>query len=667
LMTEKGVIEKLSRDDDALEGGRVLVALAGNPNVGKSTVFNSVTGLNQHTGNWPGKTVDLFYGVVSFKGQEYCLVDLPGTYSLRATSKEEEVARDFIVEQRPHVTVCVVDATNLERNLNLVFQVRSLAPNCIVCLNLVDEARSRGISIDVEQLERELGIPVIPTVAREGIGIDLLMNAIVATAETVDRAPGTGTVELGGPDSFRNTRDGTEEEIHRTFQEASLISSKVISRSNVEKKDITEVLDNIVTSKALGVPLMLLLLGLVFFITLYLSNYPSDLLFSSFTLVEAWLSRALTYLRVPLWVHDILALGIFRTVAWVVAVMFPPMAIFFPLFTLLEDSGYLPRVAFNLDHLFQKCGGHGKQSLTMAMGFGCNAAGVVASRIIESPRERLIAILTNVFVPCNGRFPTLILLSSVFFHGIRQSYRFSAVSALSATNAGSQFSGVVSAAVSGGAVLVVIVIGVLSTFLVSAVLSRTVLKGVPSSFILELPPYRKPKVLQVIARSFKDRTIFVLKRAVLVAAPCGAITWLLANMPVAGSTMLSSLAGIFEPAGRFLGMDGTILLAFILGFPANEIVIPIALMSYLSQKTMSQATSMAAMQAVLFSQGWTWATAVSVMLFSLLHFPCGTTVYTVYKETGSKKWTILSVVIPTVFACAVILLFQLVLRVLPVL
>ncbi|MGI6627706.1 MAG: ferrous iron transport protein B [Bacillota bacterium] len=658
-------------------GRPILVALAGNPNVGKSTVFNSITGLNQHTGNWPGKTVGLFYGLISFEGREYCLVDLPGTYSLRAISQEEEVARDFIINEKPDVTVCVVDATNLERNLNLVFQVRTLTPNCIVCLNLIDEARSKGVFIDAKQLERELGVPVIPAVARDGIGLDLLMSTIASVARVLDKN-GHEVRALPAHDCvlpIGTVSSVSEVEVQRVFHEASRISGKVTSSTRTGKKDITEAIDNIVMSKSLGVPLMLFLLGVVFFITLYLSNYPSDVIFAVFARVEVWLSRALLLLRVPSWVHGILVLGVFRTVAWVVAVMFPPMAIFFPMFTLLEDSGYLPRVAFNLDHIFQKCGGHGKQSLSMAMGFGCNAAGVVAARIIESPKERLIAILTNVFVPCNGRFPTLILLASVFRHGMKFACQSSgaaqmimglpapggvAAKAVFFPQASSKnpLSTVIYAAVSGGAVMMVIVIGVLSTFMVSWVLSKTILKGVPSSFILELPPYRKPKVFQVIARSFRDRTIFVLQRAILVAAPCGAITWLLANTPVRGSTMLSMMAGALEPAGSIMGMDGTILLAFILGFPANEIVIPIALMSYLSQQAMSQATSLIAMESVLFSYGWTWMTAVSVMLFSLLHFPCGTTVYTIYKETGSKKWTALSMLIPTVFACIVLILLQ---------
>ncbi|MGI6663338.1 MAG: ferrous iron transport protein B [Bacillota bacterium] len=622
----------------------LLVALAGNPNVGKSTVFNALTGLRQHTGNWTGKTVALLAGTVHYAGQELRFVDLPGTYSLRASSREEEVARDFLLHEKPDVTVCVVDATCLERNLNFVLQVLRAAPRCVVCLNLMDEARAHGLLIDTDLLSTELGVPVVPTAARSGEGIADLLETVYQAARgsqgPQDAQGARASEHTDDPATHKGSRTvgstTTDSEVAAIYREAERIASRVVRRSGEVSKTLTDRLDDIVTSRRFGIPIMLFLLGMVFFITISLANYPSAALSWVLFKVEDALSAIVLSLRAPEWLHGILVLGCYRTVAWVVAVMLPPMAIFFPLFTLLEDFGYLPRVAFNLDHLFHRSGGHGKQALTMSMGFGCNAAGVVAARIIESPRERLIAILTNCFVPCNGRFPTLILLSSIFFRG--RGFLGSAGPCL--------------------AVLGIILAGVGMTLVVSRMLTATILKGVPSSFVLELPPYRKPEFWKTIARSWKDRTVWVLKRAVSVALPCGAITWLVANTTLNGQTVMAHVAGRLDPLAALLGMDGVILTAFILGFPANEIVIPIALMSYLSQGAMVDLRSPDLIGAVLRSGGWTWTTGLSVLLFSLLHFPCGTTVYTVYQETGSKKWAAMSFLIPTGVACAVLFMLN---------
>jgi len=427
-------------------------------------------------------------------------------------------------------------------------------------------------------------------------------------------------------------RSPSDAEIESIFLYAESLAAKAVSRDKTARRTLTERLDRILTSGRYGIPAMLLLLGLVFAITISLANYPSAALSWLLFSIEAKITEFMLAIGTPAWLHGILVLGCYRTVAWVVSVMLPPMAIFFPMFTLLEDFGYLPRVAFNLDHLFKRSGGHGKQALTMSMGFGCNAAGVVAARIIESPKERMVAILTNCFVPCNGRFPTLIALAAIFFHG----------------------TGLLGSLAPSLVVMGTIAAGVAATFAVSKVLSSTLLKGVPSSFVLELPPYRKPELWKVIARSWKDRTIWVLQRAVVVALPCGALMWILANIRVGDVTILSALAGFLDPAARLIGLDGVILMAFLLGFPANEIVIPLALMGYLASGSMMEVESLDVIGSVLRANGWTWVTGLSALLFSLLHFPCGTTVYTVYKETGSKKWAFLSFLIPTVVAVAVL-------------
>jgi ferrous iron transport protein B len=373
---------------------------------------------------------------------------------------------------------------------------------------------------------------------------------------------------------------------------------------------------------------MLLLLSFVFWVTLAGANYPSELIFNGFSWVEGKLDSFFIYLNAPWWLHGVLVKGLFKTVSWVVSVMLPPMAIFFPFFSLLEDLGYLPRVAFNMDNFFKKVCAHGKQALTMCMGFGCNAVGVTGCRIIDSPRERLIAILTNNFVPCNGRFPTLIAIISIFFVGAQAGFFSSIISALLLTS--------------------VIVLGVITTLAVSKLLSRTLLKGLPSSFTLELPPYRKPQIAKVITRSLMDRTIFVLGRAVAVAAPVGILIWLLTNIYIGELSILAHCAGFLDPFARLVGLDGVILLAFILGFPANEIVLPIIIMSYMSGGSLLQLDDLFQLKELLVANGWTWITAVCVIIFSLMHWPCGTTVLTIKKETRSMKWTLASILIPTI-------------------
>jgi ferrous iron transport protein B len=421
--------------------------------------------------------------------------------------------------------------------------------------------------------------------------------------------------------------DIRDEIVTTIFRRAEAIARRVVTQRKKPVPSLDDRLDNILTSPWTGFPIMLLLLGVVFWLTLTGANYPSQLLATLLFWGEEQLDKLLLWLGVPAWLHGVLIPGMYRGLAWVVSVMLPPMAIFFPLFTLLEDLGYLPRVAFNLDRLFKAAGAHGKQALTMCMGFGCNAAGVISCRIIDSPRERLLAILTNNFVPCNGRFPLLITLASIFMGGL-------------ATARASTF-------VAAGVVVLLVLAGILMTLLVSWLLSHSILKGVPSTFTLELPPYRKPQVGKILVRSLLDRTFFVLTRAVLVAAPAGAVTWTLANLTVGEVSCLAYLANWLDPFGRLLGMDGMLLMAFILALPANEIVLPIAIMGYLAEGSLPELDSLHALQELLLQQGWTWLTALNVMLFSLFHFPCGTTLLTMARETGSLKWTLLGLLIPT--------------------
>ena len=582
------------------------VALAGNPNVGKSTLFNALTGLRQHTGNWAGKTVATARGSYTYEGQEYQLIDLPGTYSLAAHSQEEAVARDFIESGQADGVVVVCDATCLERNLILVLQVLELTGKVLVCVNLMDEAERLGVQVDLPALSQRLGVPVVGTAGGRQDGLEELKGAVAALVTS--EAP----AEPQRAPAERVTL-------------AERYAGQVVRSRSAQRLRRQRRIDRLLTSKATGIPLMLLLFGLVVWLTVAGANFPSALLTELFARVgavlEGWLAGA------PAWLRGLLLDGVYRVTAWVVAVMLPPMAIFFPLFTLLEDLGYLPRVAFVMDHAFQRARTCGKQCLTMCMSLGCNACGVTGCRIIDSPRERLIAILTSSLVPCNGKFPTLIALITIFFVGGRTGLL---------------------ASLEGAALLLgTLVLGVAGTLGCSRLLSATVLKGAPSSFALELPPFRKPRVGQVIVRSMLDRTLFVLGRAVSVAAPAGAFIWLLANVTVGDASLLAHCTGFLDPFARLFGLDGVILMAFILGWPANEIVLPVMLMAYLATGSLVEFDDLAALGVLLGEHGWTWLTAVCTMLFSLFHWPCSTTCLTVYKETGSVKWTALSVAIPT--------------------
>lgn len=670
-----------------------IIALAGNPNVGKSTVFNALTGMNQHTGNWAGKTVTNAQGTFSTQHEQYILVDLPGTYSLMAHSAEEEAARNFICFGDADEVAVLCDATCLERNLNLVLQTLEITDMVIVCVNLMDEAERKGISLNLSEISKRLGVPVVGISARKKKSIAKLtaqmdkmtsgqictkpikirytkgIEEAIALLEPVISENFPGLLKprwvslklLEGDETLIREIEKNigypilcSTQVTTALESAKIllyengitadnfkdnvVASLVLAAEEIcmdtvvsEKSDYNAAdrrADRILTGKWFGYPLMILLLLGIFWLTIVGANYPSQLLSAGLFWLGDRLGELMNTLGAPDWLNGLIVDGAYKVLAWVVSVMLPPMAIFFPLFTLLEDSGYLPRVAYNLDKPFKRCCACGKQALTMAMGFGCNAAGVVGCRIIDSPRERLIAILTNNFVPCNGRFPMILNIITIFFLGA----------------ACGGFSSILSAIILTGFIL----LGIAMTFAVSKILSKTILKGVPSSFTLELPPYRKPQFGKVIIRSIFDRTLFVLGRAAAVAAPTGLLIWILANVTVGDLSILRHITDFLDPFGRLLGLDGVILAAFILGLPANEIIVPIIIMTYLCEGSLLEMDSLTQLHELLTANGWTIITAINVILFSLFHWPCSTTLMTIKKESGSLKWTFAAFVIPTI-------------------
>ena len=720
-LTKNSTGQQLLKDEIInVDNNSYTVLFAGNPNVGKSTIFNSMTGMNQHTGNWTGKTVANAVGKCDINDEVFTCIDIPGTYSIMSNSEEEEIARDYICFGNSDVTVVVVDSTCLERNLNLVFQIMEITDNVIVCLNLLDEAKKKKINIDEHKLSELLGVPVVGTIARKKETLKELKDTIYKVSKgeikpTPKKISYSTEIEknieelikhfqekdIGKQEDYEENRrleliqenkkinglyrwiaikliDGekrilnsiernlfidlkdenlqkilskTKKELKRNnitqenfkdkivtkiMQDAEEITKEVCTFGDIDYGERNRKIDKILTSKKFGIPIMILFLGLIFWITITGANYPSELLFSMFSWIQDKLIIFANFIHCPVWLSDMIINGVYQTLTWIIAVMLPPMAIFFPLFTILEDLGYLPRIAFNMDGFFKKACCSGKQMITMCMGFGCNACGVTGCRIIDSPRERLIAIITNNLVPCNGRFPFLISVATIFIAGLYAG-----------------MNGFLTSVLSTMSVILVIILGIFLTLVISKVLSKTILKGMPSSMVLELPPYRKPQFGKILVRSIFDRTLFVLGRAIAIAVPAGLVIWLLANIGVEGQSLLDIIANFLNPFARLMGLDGYILTGFILGIPANEIVLPIILMCYLKGGMLVNIEDTMQIGEILINNGWTLLTAINVMLFTVLHFPCATTLLTIKKETGSWKWTGLAFAIPTV--CGMVL------------
>jgi ferrous iron transport protein B len=670
---------------------RIVVGLAGNPNVGKSAIFNTLTGSRQHVGNWPGKTIERAEGVFRHGDWQIRLVDLPGTYSLAAQSPEEIVARDYILSDEPDVVVDVVDATCLERNLNLTLQSLELTDKVVVALNLMDEVRRQGWEIDTEALEQALGVPVVPTVAIEGEGLSELVEAMVAVAEgrrqtqpasvdyglTIEGYVEDLEADLSRLGVERRSRwvalrlleddpeiveafkegefsdcclredtpsappqalrallrraarlreaahpDARVEIVRRRYELAHEMTHRVTRHLGPAKTDLTQRLDGILTHRIWSWPIMLAILVAVLWITIQGANIPSSWLGSAFGWLAGVTRDLLVSINAPWWAVGSLVDGLVVGTGTVIAVMLPPMIIFFTAFNLLEDIGFLPRIAFNLDRLMQAMGSQGKHTLVAMMSFGCNVTGVLSSRIIENPKDRIVAIVTAPLILCNGRFGAGLALIILFFG-----------------NRALQMA------------LLFLFISVGAMLLATWFLNRILFRREPGGFVMELPPFRTPKWGQVIWRTLIHQVGHTMGRAILIAAPATLVIWLLGNLPPDVSfeqTAIGHLVRVLAPLGQPLGLTGEMLVALLFTLPAKEIVVSSLAMTYGLQATLADS------QAILnyLAQTWTTLVAFSFLTFYMLYLPCLVTVWATWKETRSLKWTMASLLLPLVMASA---------------
>ena len=649
---------------------RYNIVLAGNPNVGKSTIFNYLTGLKQHTGNWSGKTVDNALGKYNYNNNEYLIYDLPGMYSLIPHSKEEVIARDKVLSNDIDCVVVVCNAVNLKRSLNLVLQILEINSNVLMVVNLMDEAKKKGIDIDLEKLSSILNIKVVGTSATYNKGMDNMLMAIEEVCINnnnnkyylrysddiekyiiklsnyisgdnkrwfsirllckdkyiYDKYKDNDNINNSLNDIWRScSSDIIEEDIcSKVIYECYYIYRECVSIKNNKFINRERKIDRVITSKIWGIPIMMMVLFFIFWLTIVGSNYPSEVLSNFLFGLEDNIYSFFGFL--PNVLRDMLVCGVYKTTAWVIGVMLPPMMIFFPLFTIMEDMGFLPRIAFNMDSMFNKCDACGKQCLTMCMGIGCNAVGVTGTRIIDSKKDRLLAIITNSFMPCNGRYPVIIAVISMFFINYSNS--------------------IISSLLVSFILVLFILLAIIITFIVCKILSKYLFHDDNVSFILELPDYRRIRIGKVIVDSIWNRTIFVLGRAIMVAAPAGVIIYILTNISINNVNLLVMISNCLDKVGYMMGLDGVILISFLLGLPANEIVLPIILMTYLNTGMLTSYDSLDSLKTILVNNNWSIVTAICFVIFSIFHFPCGTTLLTIKKETNSWYYTFLSFIIP---------------------